>query len=682
MQSSIIYDCFKNNCDAISLLKEGKYLAVNNNFLSMLGLNNTNQIIARSPTEFSPEFQADGQRSEEKVKSILRQALHYGYGEFDWLFKKNCGELLPVRVSLKKVGKFKDNYLCATVKCQIVFHNFMDKLSSFFFEKSSDAMLVANGDRRIIAVNDAFSDVTGYSREEAVGQNTGFARSGRHGSSFYLEMWQKIKSLGFWEGEIWDKHKSGYIFPKRLQISAIKDKEGAVTHYLGIFRETKRELAYRDSLKKLAFYDSLTGLPNRRLLMDKLHELTDRGGTGNTEFALIIIDVDNFKEVNDKHGHAVGDQILIHVANQITSVLNEQSLLGRLGGDEFLLLTQAPQLLNFVETLLTQMATMFTKQVCIEGIELRPALSLGISYYPAHSLDRSELMYFADLALYQAKAKMGTSHQTFQTELADKARAKSQLIDGIASGLVNNEFVAHFQPKYQANTLQLTGFEALVRWQHPLRGLLAPSHFIEVAQEANLLSDITEQVIEQACQMISTNKLPMDVPVSVNFTGEQISQATLVELISRYVDKYKIRFEQLELEITETLLVEHITAATENLHRLKRLGMQIALDDFGKGYSSLSYLKSLPIDKLKIDKFFVDDIDASSNSSRNLVKAIIQLGQAQGIEVVAEGVETVSQLDVLRALECNHIQGYLLSRPVAQNLVNQTMQIDHLVLQH
>ena len=675
MQSSVIYEHFKQSEEASSFFKEGKFFAVNKHFLALFGLTHAKEVISRSPEDFSPKNQPDGISSAEKIRAMVKQVRLKGHCEFDWLFEKAGGDVFATQVSLTVKEQAGREWVQAIFRPLERFQSFMDKISNFFFEKSTDAMLVAGDNARILAVNDAFTEVTGYSKREAMGRPAGFMKSGQHNASFYRNMWEKIQSLGTWDGEIWDRHKSGHVFPKRLHISAVKNIEGKVTHYLGIFREAQSELDYRDNLKKLAFYDSLTTLPNRRYLMDNLEVRTKSDESGDNTFALMIVDVDNFKEINDKHGHAVGDKVLKLVAQRLQSLVNEQSLLGRLGGDEFLLILQSEQPEIASDALLARIQPMFEQPARIAGKDIQITLSFGISCCPNHAPDASQLMYFADLALYQAKIKKGFASCVFEAQMAALASAKNKLMADMAEGLNRDEFVPYFQPKYDAKTLEITGFEALIRWQHPSEGVLAPGHFIEIAHEANLLTDITKKVLDGTCRLLGAFTKSQGLAVSINVTGEQIIEPGFVNLISRYVNAYKISYAQLELEITENQLVKHISAAQDSLQQLKQLGVKISLDDFGKGYSSLSYLKSLPVDKLKIDKFFVDDICTMGESSRNLVETIIHLGGIYDIKVVAEGVETMSQLEVLRELDCHEIQGYLLSQPVPETRVWETMHL-------
>jgi diguanylate cyclase (GGDEF)-like protein/PAS domain S-box-containing protein len=544
---------------------------------------------------------------------------------------------------------------------------------------SQEGMLVTDADCKILRVNQSFVDDTGYTAEEVTGRTPRMLRSGKHEPAFYEAMWNSINQTGTWAGEVWNRRKSGEIYPHWLTISAVRGSDGAVTHYVGTQLDISQRKAAEDKIHKLAFYDPQTQLPNRRLLLDRLaHALA---GSLRNEFhgALILIDLDNFKTLNDTQGHEVGDRLLKEAALRLQATVRKSDTVARLGGDEFVVMlddleAESPMALrieNVTEKILAALNEPYRLEI---GPDEGPAnifehhctASIGVTLFgDATHGNVDELLKQAELAMYQAKNSGRNTFRFFDPKMQAAVTARAALEDDLRLAVQQNEFCLYYQAQVVSDG-HVTGSEALIRWQHPKRGMVSPAEFIPLAEETRLILPLGQWVLETACAQLATwAKQPAlaQLTVAVNVSAQQFHQDNFVNQVLAALRMTGAKPERLKLELTESLLVSNIDQVIEKMFALKAKGVGFSLDDFGTGYSSLSYLKKLPLDQLKIDQSFVRDILSDPNDAA-IARTIIALGQSLGLNVIAEGVETAPQRDFLATSGCHAYQGYYFARPL------------------
>ncbi|WP_280546176.1 EAL domain-containing protein [Halomonas sp. 11-S5] len=531
-------------------------------------------------------------------------------------------------------------------------------------------MLVTDAEARIIRVNDTFTRITGYAEAEVLGRNPSLLSSGRHDEAFYRQLWESVQEKGSWQGEIWNRRRNGEVFPEWLTISAVRDEAGELTHYVATFSDITERKAAEEEVHQLAFYDPLTGLPNRRLMLDRLEGELKHSYRSDQFGALLYLDLDNFKQVNDTLGHHAGDQLLREVASRLGGVLRATDTLARLGGDEFAVLLhdlgRDPQRVAAVaERIAHKLLGVLQAPIGLAGSSVTMTGSIGITLYRDHGTTLDEILQQADMALFQAKRAGRDTLRFFDPALQAQLHARARLEADLRQALPRDEFLLHYQPQVDADR-RMIGVEALLRWQHPERGMVSPGEFIPLAEENRLIVPIGGWVLESACRQLvawARDSATTDLTISVNVSPQQFREADFVEQVLATLARTGARPERLKLEVTESLFVEDRDEARETMRRLREHGVTFALDDFGTGYSSLSYLKRLPLDQLKIDQSFVRDL-LEDEASAAIVASIIALSESLQLEVIAEGVETEAQRAWLVAHGCRAFQGYLFSRPV------------------
>jgi diguanylate cyclase (GGDEF)-like protein/PAS domain S-box-containing protein len=540
------------------------------------------------------------------------------------------------------------------------------KLSAQVFVSSKEAIVITDVNNNIIQVNKAFTDITGYLSEDAVGKNPRILKSGMHDAEFYRGLWATLLSTGSWQGELMDRRKNGEIYPKWLSIIVVRDQNNEISNYIALFSDITERKASFERIQHLAHFDLLTKLPNRALLNDRLASAISYAKRNGTQLALVFLDLDRFKNINDSLGHHAGDLLLQIVSERLKSCVRESDTVARLGGDEFVILLSSVREPDDAANVAQKVIEIISLPFMLDGNEANIGTSIGIGIYPENGLDSASLVRNADAAMYHAKDNGRNNFQFFSPEMNDKAFERLALENDLRRALKREEFVLHYQPQIDILTRKIIGVEALIRWQHPERGFVPPINFIPLAEKCGLIVPIGEWVIRAACaQNIAWQKQGIaPVLTAVNISAQQFQQKDFKELLLAILDETGLAPELLELEITESAIMENAESMLAMLHSLKKMGLRLSIDDFGTGYSSLSYLKHFPIDKLKIDRSFVQDItDDSSNDA--LIETIINMGHNLKLKVIAEGVETVEQLATLEKLQCDEIQGYYFSRPLA-----------------
>lgn len=600
---------------------------------------------------------ADGQRRE---------------GE-EWFIRKN-GKLFPVHYSvtpLKGRGKKAGVVVAFRDISEARKADELVRIAAIAFE-TQEAMVVTDSKTRILQVNKAFSEVTGYSAEEAVGRTPALLKSGYHEPEFYREMWAALKEHGSWRGEIWNRRKNGEIYPEWLTISAVRNSQGETTHFVSTFIDITQRKEAEEQIQFLAFYDPLTRLPNRRLLHERIQLSLGSSIRRTCHAALLVIDVDNFKTLNDSMGHDVGDLLLRQVALRLRESVGSNDTVARVGGDEFVVLLEElaenlHEALSQIEHIARNILQTLGKAYQFGEIFHHCTASIGAVPFKDGGETIESLLKSADMAMYKAKnAGKNTLRfydPTMQTEIEKQAVLEREL----RAALAEKQFVLHFQPQCDHTGLSF-GTEALIRWQHPSRGLLPPNDFIPIAEETGLIVPIGQWVVEEACrQLAEWQKHPetAHLELAINVSVLQFQDSDFVAMVEEALKATGAPPSLLKLEITESLLLHDSDAVIERMHKLKNeIGVSLSLDDFGTGYSSLSYLKRLPLDQIKIDRSFVQEIGDNENDAA-IAEAVIALGRSFDLKIIAEGVETQEQLNALIAKGCLSFQGYLFARPAA-----------------
>ncbi|MGZ5043335.1 MAG: bifunctional diguanylate cyclase/phosphodiesterase [Methylobacter sp.] len=537
--------------------------------------------------------------------------------------------------------------------------------------QTQEGIIITDANQTIIRVNQAFTKITGYSAQEVIGNRPSMLKSGCHNPAFYHAMYKALNKKGYWQGEIWDRHKNGHIYPKWLTITAVKDGDDETTHYVANFSDITERKAAEDKIRHLAFYDSLTELPNRTLLLNRLEHAIVTHSHVRIYSALLFLDLDNFKILNDTQGHQIGDELLVEVGKRLKNCVNDADTISRLGGDEFVVLLEE---LSESDTSAALYASAVAEKIIAalsEPYQLSSVLhyisaSIGIALFNSPETTVTSVLACADTAMYEAKKNGKGIYRFFDPSMQHALERRSKLENALRKAITNNEFRLFYQPLVDGQG-QINSVEALIRWQHPEQGLISPVDFIPLAEEVGLIQSIGYWVLETACAQLDTWKGRAEtrkLSIAVNISAKQFYQADFVDGVRSLMSQYAIDPLQLKLELTESIVLDNINLAIEKMLELKALGIMLSMDDFGTGYSSLSYLKQLPFDQLKIDKSFLDGINDNSKNSL-IVEAVIALGQKLGMKVVAEGIENVEQWKLLKHMGCETFQGYYFCKPTS-----------------
>jgi diguanylate cyclase (GGDEF)-like protein/PAS domain S-box-containing protein len=543
------------------------------------------------------------------------------------------------------------------------------QLSDRVIRNSGEAIMITKANGEIIDINDSFTRITGYAREEALGKNPSFTKSDRHGREFYAQMWRQSSEEGEWRGEVWDLRKDGSIYPKSLTINAVKDEHGEVSHYIGIFSDITQNKLIEQQLQKMAFYDELTGLPNRTLCKERLDHEIKVAHRRDEKLAVLFLDLDHFKYVNDTLGHSSGDLLLVEAARRIRNCIRESDTVARLGGDEFMVVLTNIVSSKMVERIADCIIKAIAEKFVLHNHEVDIGVSIGISLYPDNGAHYDELTKNADAAMYRAKEAGRNTFMFFTKEIQVAMMARLKLEKELREAIASGAFKLHYQPRIDLYTGQIVGVEALLRWPRG-DGMMMPADFIPLAEETGLIIPLGEWVLHQACHQTMLWREAGYTPLlmAVNLSTKQFDQCDIVTRIETVLRDTGLPADSLELEVTEGMVMRDPDRAVVTLRRLCKLGVNIAVDDFGTGYSSLSYLKRFPIHALKIDHSFVREL-GNNRDDEAIVSAIISMANTLELRVVAEGVESVEQLEFLRRDGCDEVQGALFSRPLSADKI-------------
>jgi len=535
---------------------------------------------------------------------------------------------------------------------------------------SYDGMMITDADNRILRINKAFSKITGYSSAEVVGRTPSLLKSGLHQPEFYESLWNSIHNIGVWEGEILNKRKNGDVYPDHLTITAVKNETGGITHFVATHSDITLSKTAEIEIKNLAFFDPLTHLPNRRLLLDRLTQSLVYSARHGTAGALLFIDLDNFKVLNDTLGHDIGDLLLQQVAQRLTACVREGDTVARLGGDEFLIMLedlsrQVPEAAAQAKVIAEKILCSLNLPYQLGAHEFRCSCSIGVALFNDHELPQDELLKHADIAMYQAKKAGRNTLRFYDPQMQANIMQRVALENQLRVALEERQLRLFYQ--VQVNSAgQGLGAEALIRWEHPQRGLLLPEQFILLAEETGLILPIGLWVLETACAQLlawQADERLRDLMLSVNVSAKQFHQDEFVNHVKSALQRYSIKPGSLKLELTESALLNDIEDTIATMNALGGIGVQFSLDDFGAGYSSLQYLKRLPLFQLKIDRSFVRDIAHDSNDQA-IVRTIVAMAHGMDLNVIAEGVETKEQKLFLQDFGCTNFQGFLFGKPL------------------
>ena len=541
------------------------------------------------------------------------------------------------------------------------------------FDCTREGVLVTDTQGLIVHVNRAFMEITGYQCDDVMGQRPSLFKSGRHSAHFYQQMFQALESTGEWSGEIWNRRKSGEVYPQWQTIRVIHDDQGQVSHYVAVFSDISAMKNSEHELAHLAHHDPLTDLPNRLLFTDRAEQALASAQVHKRGCALLLMDLDHFKIINDSLGHNVGDQLLKLVAERLSGLFGPGVTLARLGGDEFAVLAEScPQVVQ-AAALAQRMLNAMKDPFIFDGNQLFISASIGISLFPSDALSAEQLLRNADSALFKAKSAGREGYALYTEELTAHAQHRVEIAGELRRALDQHELRVYYQPVHDLHDSRLVGVEALVRWQHPERGLVPPGEFIPIAERTGLIADIDAWVMDQACRQMCqwlADGAPLSF-IAINVSSRLFARRELYEQVAQVLHTTGLDPAFLELEVTESAVMDDPEVALEQLHRLRELGLRLAIDDFGTGYSSLLRLKRLPVQKLKIDQGFVAGLPWDEDDAA-IVRVVIALAKSMGMQVHAEGIEQVEQARFLLDQECDMGQGYWFGRPMPADEIDWT----------
>ena len=542
------------------------------------------------------------------------------------------------------------------------------KLSDIVFENTTEGIIITNEKGEIISVNSAFSNITGYFFEEIKYLNPKILKSGKHDREFYTNLWAELEKNGSWKGEIWNRKKNGEIYPEWLNLSVVKDSNGKVLNYVALFSDITKIKNSNAKIEYLAHHDPLTNLPNRLLLKARLSKSIEKCNDLQQRLAIFFIDIDNFKIINDTYGHSIGDRIINLVAQRLQKNIRKNDTISRIGGDEFIIVVEDIVEQKNIQKIAQKILNDFLEPIKLEEYLFDTTISMGISIYPNNGLNAEDLIKHADTAMYSAKNAGRNQFQFYKKEMTSEIFEKIVMKQEISDAIKNNEFEVYYQPQIDIKTNKIISAEALLRWNHKSLGIISPDDFIPHAEETKLIIPLGDFVLRTACSFMKKlhkENLLIDGKIAVNISAIQLKHSDIYNTVFENLKATNLDARFLELELTETFIMENVEESIVILNNLKNIGVQLSIDDFGTGYSSLSYLKQFPIDKLKIDKSFIAEIPHSQKDIA-ITKTIIALAKGLGIKVIAEGVEKQNQKEFLALENCDEVQGWFYAKALKE----------------
>jgi diguanylate cyclase (GGDEF)-like protein/PAS domain S-box-containing protein len=591
-----------------------------------------------------------GAIGEETAVEVMRAGAH------DYIMKDNLARLVPAIERELREAEVR-NIQRSTAEDL--------RLAAKVFENSVEGTVITDSEATILRVNKAFMDTTGYAQEEVVGKKPNILQSGRHDEGFYRHLWQSLIKQGYWQGEIWNRRKNGEIYPEWLTISAVHNEVGGVSHYIGGFTDLSQQKQAEERIQYLMYFDALTDLPNRVLFRDRFKQCMVQATHEGHQIAFLHLDLDRFIHINDTLGHQLGDQLLRQVGQRLLSNTGNHDVVARLGGDEFAIALPDLDESSSVEDKVQAIIKVFADPFRVMGKEVFLVPTVGVALFPDDTDNYDELVRCADTAVHYAKRHGGANYQLYHKSMNADVQDRLNMENALRRALTRQEFCLHYQPQVEVGSGRIIGVEALLRWQHAEMGMVLPGQFIPLLEETGLIIPVGEWVVRRACEdsMAWQGAGYAPIPVAVNLSARQFRNKGLMKTIRQVVEETGLAPQLLELEITESSVMDDPESALNILSAFHDMGIRIAIDDFGTGYSSLSYLKRFPLDVLKIDRSFVADIPGDADDAA-IVETIIAMAHRLNLHVIAEGVETEEQVGFLLEHGCDHVQGYFYGRPM------------------
>ena len=657
---------FENANDSIILMSKDQFIDCNSKTLEIFGCKRE-EIIGNTPMAFSPAQQPDGRDSDEKAQEKIVATLAGNPQRFEWLHRKLDGTSFETEVSLNRITLNEQTLLQAIIR-DITDRKTRDaqvsKLSSVM-EQTADIIVVTDTEGIIEYVNPSFERITGYTYNEAVNNSPGLVASGLHKSEFYRHMWETITAGESYSNIFINRRKNGSLYYEEKTITPIKDQSGTITHYVATGKDISERIQIQERLQHMAHHDALTDLPNRNLFLDRLQQALNRARWHNRLVAVMFMDLDRFKNINDTLGHNVGDQLLLELSRRLGGTVRDGDTIARFGGDEFAILLDDIDSDSHISSLAQKLLDTLSMPFKINKQELFVTASIGVSIFPNDGDDSDTLLRNADVAMYRAKDMGKNNYQFYSDDLSARIFERLTLENHLRHALERNEFVLYYQPQVDARTNKISGVEALLRWQHPEIGLVTPNNIIPLLEETGLIEKVGHWVLETACRQSRAwhdTGWPF-IHMSVNISSRQFNNTNFISSVHDIINQAEINPEFLELELTESMLMRNASSTVNALHSLSGRGVRFAIDDFGTGYSSLTYLRRFPIDTIKIDRSFIHDVTDNPDDAA-IASAIIVMAQSLSLNVIAEGVENQKQLDFLTSRNCHYLQGNFFSRPL------------------
>lgn len=608
-----------------------------------------------------PFIIVSGAIGEETAVNAMRSGAH------DYIMKHNLTRLIPAIERELRELKIRSSRRSALDDL---------RLAAKVFESSVEGIVITDAETRILRVNQAFCDITGYEQSEAIGLTPKILQSGRHDNEFYADMWQGLHQNGYWQGEVWNRRKNGEIYPEWLSISAVKNSFGEISHFIGGFTDLSAQKSAEERIQHLTHYDALTDLPNRTLFHARFQKPMKNALSNNRRVALLHLDIDRFIKINDTLGHHIGDRLLQQVGRRLVASIHDRDFVGRFGGDEYAI--ACPDLDHSVEVsaIAQSIMNVFSEPFWVEGREIFLTPSIGIALFPDDTDDYDELLKYADTAVHHAKRQGGT-YQFYHRGMNVDSAGRLKMENSLRRALDRQEFKLHYQPQINLRDGQVIGAEALLRWMPANSDTILPDEFIPLLEETGLIISVGEWVLRSACCQLSAmqNTVQTPIPISVNLSPMQFRHKDLVGMIESVLLETGIDAHWLELEITETSVMEDPEHALSVLQQLYGMGIRLAIDDFGTGYSSLSYLKKFPLDVLKIDRSFISDLGQDQDDAA-IVDSIIAMSHRLNLKVIAEGIENQGQIEFLQQHECDIGQGFYYSKPMSAGCLVELLEAE------